>query len=88
MLISFLQLEGILPSLQDQNPHRLTQAKVNGWNCSFDRNWNSYKPAATAKKDSLSDLFKKLCLFFGHTFEYILVKSKCTRMESATDNSS
>ncbi|KAG0052915.1 hypothetical protein BGZ83_001936 [Gryganskiella cystojenkinii] len=72
MLISYFQLRKIFPSLQQQDPARMTpKTIVEGWDCSFDTNWRPYRgAAATADKSDFTQLLRDFCTFHIYGFRY------------------
>ncbi|KAF8941805.1 hypothetical protein BGZ47_007173 [Haplosporangium gracile] len=73
MLIVFLQdvtSPAILPRLQQQDSHRMTHRDVDGWDCSFDRNWSNYRTYGSDNPKSAGQLLIDFCYHYGYTFDY------------------
>ncbi|KAG0053490.1 hypothetical protein BGZ83_000971 [Gryganskiella cystojenkinii] len=58
----------VLPALQDQP--NMVAATVEGWDCSFDRNWSNQRKNGTANTKTVAGLLKSFCLYFGYDFDY------------------
>jgi DNA polymerase sigma len=72
MLIVFLQdvtEPAILPRLQQQS-YRMTDREVDGWDCSFDRNWSNYRTYGSDNNRSVGQLLVDFCYHYGYTFHY------------------
>ncbi|KAG0052916.1 hypothetical protein BGZ83_001937 [Gryganskiella cystojenkinii] len=70
ILIAYLQLRKILPNLQAQPQHRMILARVDSWDCEFDRNWSNHRATAAKEQIRLGELFSRFCCFMGHKFDY------------------
>ncbi|KAF9537155.1 hypothetical protein EC957_008772 [Mortierella hygrophila] len=73
MLIVFLQdvtRPAILPRLQQQDSHRMLHRDVDGWNCSFDRNWSNYRTYVSDNTKSVGQLLVDFCYHYGYAFDY------------------
>ncbi|KAF9137477.1 hypothetical protein BGX30_010190 [Mortierella sp. GBA39] len=73
MLIVFLQdvtRPAILPRLQQQDSHRMLHRDVDGWDCSFDRNWSNYRTYGSDNTKSVGQLLVDFCYHYGYTFDY------------------
>lgn len=73
MLIVFLQdvtRPAILPRLQQQSSHRMLHREVDGWDCSFDRNWSNYRTYGSDNTKSVGQLLVDFCYHYGYTFDY------------------
>ncbi|KAF9134883.1 hypothetical protein BGW39_005598 [Mortierella sp. 14UC] len=73
MLIVFLQdvtSPAILPRLQQQQSQRMTNRKVDGYDCSFDRNWSNYRTYGSDSPKCAGQLLIDFCYYYGYTFNY------------------
>ncbi|KAF9330722.1 hypothetical protein BGZ91_012403 [Linnemannia elongata] len=73
MLIVFLQdvtRPAILPRLQQQDSHRMLHRDVDGWDCSFDRNWSNYRTYGSDNTKSVGQLLVDFCYHYGYAFDY------------------
>ncbi|KAG0282496.1 hypothetical protein BGZ96_000420 [Linnemannia gamsii] len=72
MLIVFLQdvtEPAIFPRLQQQS-YRMTESEVDGYDCSFDRNWSNYRTYGSDNYKSVGQLLVDFCYHYGYTFHY------------------
>lgn len=72
MLIVFLQdvtEPAILPRLQQQS-YRMTESEVDGYDCSFDRNWSNYRTYGGDNYRSVGQLLVDFCYHYGYAFHY------------------
>ncbi|KAF9910465.1 hypothetical protein EC991_006520 [Linnemannia zychae] len=73
MIIVFLQnvtSPAILPPLQQQLPHRMTDCEVDGYDCSFDRNWSNHRTYGSDNPKCAGQLLIDFCYYYGYTFNY------------------
>ncbi|KAF9537157.1 hypothetical protein EC957_008774 [Mortierella hygrophila] len=75
MLIVFLQDEvspPILPRLQQQHWSRMDERKIDGYDCSFDHNWDRYRTFSNGNNESAAMLLIGFCRFYGFHFDYAM----------------
>ncbi|KAG0375811.1 hypothetical protein BGX24_008627 [Mortierella sp. AD032] len=60
----------ILPRLQQQQPHRMVDYDVDGYDCSFDRNWSNFRTYGSDNLKCAGQLLVDFCHYYGYTFNY------------------
>ncbi|KAG0276269.1 hypothetical protein BGZ95_007752 [Linnemannia exigua] len=73
MVIVFLQdvtSPAILPRLQQQHTHRMVDCEVDGYDCSFDRNWSNYRTYGSNNPKCAGQLLVDFCQYYGYTLNY------------------
>ncbi|KAF8948156.1 hypothetical protein BGZ47_006264 [Haplosporangium gracile] len=73
MLIVFLQYEtepAILPKLQRVRTKGVERSTIDGYDCSFDREWGSYQEFGSQNTKSAGEMLMDFLKYFGYTFNY------------------
>lgn len=48
----------------------MTKATVDGWDCSFDRNWQEYRSLPVTNTMTVSELLRRFCRYFEYILDY------------------